>query len=123
VEVKMRKNRIFAIIALFILAFSLKTFAHPPAKIDLDFDNEEKILKVEIHHPVLFVRNHYIKKIEVYLNDDLKIIQDFDHQLTKKIQKAGYFIFEAEKGDVIKVKANCNKHGDKTARLIVQEKK
>jgi desulfoferrodoxin (superoxide reductase-like protein) len=105
-----------------MLVFSLKTYTHPPTKIDLEFDSEEKILKVEIHHPVLFVRQHYIDKIEVYVNDDLKIVQELDHQLTKKTQKAGYFIFEAGKGDVIKVKANCNKHGDKTARLIVQEK-
>lgn len=119
----MKKNRICAIVLLLILVFTLKTFAHPPSKIDLEFNNEEKILRIEVHHPVLLVRNHYINKIEVYLNDDLIIVQDFDHQLTKKTQKAGYFIFEAEKGDVIKVKANCNKHGDRTARLIVQEEK
>jgi len=118
----MKKNRIFTIALLSILVFSLKTYTHPPARIDLDFNNEEKILRVEVHHPVLLVKNHYIKKIEVYLNGDLKIVQDFDGQLTKKTQKAGYFIFEAKKGDVIKVKAICNKHGDKTASLIVQEK-
>jgi desulfoferrodoxin (superoxide reductase-like protein) len=118
----MKKNRIFAIVVLSILVFSLKTFTHPPAKIDLDFDNEEKILRIEVHHPVLLVRNHYVNKIEVYLNDDLIIVQDFHHQLTKKTQKAGYFIFEAEKGDVIKVKANCNKRGDRTASLVVREK-
>jgi desulfoferrodoxin (superoxide reductase-like protein) len=119
----MGKNRIFTIVLLSILLFSLKTFTHPPSKIDLDFDYEEMILRIEIHHPVLIVRNHYVKKIEVYLNDDLKIVQDFDRQLTKKTQKAGYFIFEAKKGDIIKVKAICNKHGDKTASLVVQEKK
>ncbi len=118
----MKKNRIFAIVLLSMLVFSLKTFTHPPSKIDLDFNNEEKILKVEVHHPVLLVRDHYIKKIEVYLNDDLKIVQDFDRQLTKETQKAGYFIFEAKKGDVIKVKAICNKHGDKTVSLVVQKK-
>jgi desulfoferrodoxin (superoxide reductase-like protein) len=119
----MAKSRIFIFALLITLIFSLKTYTHPPTKIDMDFDNEEKILRVEVHHPVLFIRNHYINKIEVYLNDDLKIVQDFDHQLTKKTQKAGYFIFEAKKGDVIKVKAICNKHGDRTASLVVQEKK
>jgi desulfoferrodoxin (superoxide reductase-like protein) len=119
----MKKNRIFIVVLLIVLVFSLRTYTHPPTKINLDFNNEEKILKVEIHHPVLFVRNHYIDKIEVYVNDDLKIVQEFDYQLTKKTQKAGYFIFEAEKGDVIKVKANCNKHGDRTARLVIQEEK
>ena len=118
----MNKNRIFVVVLLVLFAFSLKTYTHPPAKIDLDFSNEEKILRIEIHHPVLLVKNHYINKIEVYVNDDLKIVQDFDRQLTKKTQKAGYFIFEAEKGDVIKVKAICNKHGDRTASLVVQEK-
>lgn len=119
----MYKNRIFVFILLAIFGISLKTYSHPPTKIDMNFDNEEKILRVEVHHPVLLPRNHYIKKIEVYLNDDLTIVQDFKYQLTKKIQKAGYFIFEAQKGDVIKVKAICNKHGDKTVSLVVQEKK
>ncbi len=118
------KKRIIFIVVLFIILFaSLKTLSHAPTKIDMDFDNQDKILKVEIYHPVLSPKNHYIKKIEVYLNDNLRIVQDFDRQMTKKTQKAGYFIFEAKKDDVIKVKAICNKHGDKTVSLIVQEKK
>ena len=32
-------------------------------------------------------------------------------------------IKDPEKGDVIKVKANCNKHGDRSASLVVREKK
>lgn len=119
----MKKNRISKIVFLSICLFSLKTYSHPPQKINLDFNNEEKILKIEVIHPVLSPENHYIKKIEVYLNDNLRIVQDFDHQITKEKQKAGYFIFEAKKGDVIKVKAICNKHGDKTEKLIVQKKK
>lgn len=119
----MFRNKIFVFVLLMILGLSLNIYSHAPTKIDMDFDNEEKILRVEVHHPVLFIRNHYINKTEVYLNDDLKIVQDFDRQLTKKTQKAGYFIFETQKGDVIKVKAICNKHGDKTATLVVQEKK
>ena len=118
----MNKNRVLVVVLLVLLAFSLKTYTHPPTKIDMGFDNEEKILRVEIHHPVLLVRNHYINKIEVYLNDDLIIVQDFKLQLTKKTQKAGYFIFEAKEGDVIKVKAICNKHGDRTSSLVVQKK-
>jgi desulfoferrodoxin (superoxide reductase-like protein) len=119
----MSKNRIFILVLLTILFISLKTLSHAPTKIDMDFDNQDKILKLEIYHPVLSPKDHYIKKIEVYLNDNLKIVQDFDRQMTDKTQKAGYFIFEAQKGDVIKVKAICSKHGDKTVSLVVQEKK
>jgi desulfoferrodoxin (superoxide reductase-like protein) len=119
----MSKNRIFILVLLAIPFISLKTLSHAPTKIDMDFDNQDKILKLEIYHPVLLPENHYIKKIEVYLNGNLKIVQDFDRQLTDKAQKAGYFIYEAQKGDVIKVKAICSKHGDKTVSLIVQEKK
>ena len=118
----MNKSRIFLLVLLAILLVSLKTLSHAPTKIDMDFDNENKLLKIEVYHPVLLPGNHYINKIEVYVNDDLKIVQDFDRQLTKKTQKAGYFLFEAKKGDVIKVKAICSKHGDRTASLAVQEK-
>jgi desulfoferrodoxin (superoxide reductase-like protein) len=117
----MNKSRIaISILLSSILVFSLVSYAHPPTKIDTNFNNEDKILKVEVHHPVLAPENHYIKGIEVYLNDNLKIIQKFDSQLSKESQKAGYFLFEAKKGDIIKIKAYCNKHGDKTATLIVQ---
>jgi len=119
----MYKNKILVFVVIMIFGLSLNIYSHAPTKIDMNFNNEDKILKVEIHHPVLLPGNHYIKKIEVYLNDDLKIVQDFDRQITKKTQKAGYFIFEAKKGDVIKVKAICNKHGDKALSLVVQEKK
>jgi desulfoferrodoxin (superoxide reductase-like protein) len=106
-----------------ILVFSLRIYSHAPTKIDMDFNIEDKILNVEVHHPVFTPKNHYINKMEVYLNDKLMIIQNFDAQIGKKTQKAIYFIFEAKKEDVIKVKAFCNKHGDKTASLVVQEKK
>ncbi len=118
----MYKNKILVFVVIMIFGLSLNIYSHSPTKIDLNFDNENKILKVEVYHPVLLPRNHYINKIEVYLNDNLIIVQEFDRQLTKKTQKAGYFIFEAEKDDVIKVKAICNKHGDKTSHLVVQEK-
>jgi len=58
-----KKNRICKVVLLSILVFFLKSYAHPPTKIDMDFSNDDKILKVEIHHPVLFIRNHYINKI------------------------------------------------------------
>jgi len=118
----MSTKKILNFVLLTVLIISLKVYSHPPTKIDLNFDNENKILKVEVHHPVLLPENHYINKIEVYLNDNLIIVQEFDRQLTKKAQKAGYFIFEAKKDDVIKVKVSCNKHGDKTSRLVVKEK-
>jgi desulfoferrodoxin (superoxide reductase-like protein) len=118
----MKKNRMLVSFLLSIFLFSLKTYSHSPAKINLDFNNEEKILKVEVLHSVLSPGNHYIKKIEVYLNDSLKIVQNFNRQITKESQKALYFIFEAKKDDVIKVKGTCNKYGDKTVSLIVKEK-
>ena len=120
-EVRMNIKRI--LILLTILVFSLRIYSHPPTKIDINFNIEDKILNVEVNHPVLTPKNHYINKIEVYLNDKLMIIQNFDAQIAKKTQKALYFIFEAKEEDVIKVKAYCNKHGDKTASLIVQEEK
>lgn len=118
----MSKKIILIFILLMTLTITLNVYSHAPTKIDLNFDIEEMVLKAEVYHPVLLPGNHYIDKIEVYLNDVLIIVQEFDHQLTKETQKAGYFIFEAEKDDVIKVKAFCNKHGDKTARLVVKEK-
>jgi desulfoferrodoxin (superoxide reductase-like protein) len=118
----MSKKIILIFVLLMVLTTSLNVYSHTPTKIDLSFDNENMVLKVEVYHPVLLPGNHYIHKIEVYLNDNLIIIQEFDHQLTKEAQKAGYFIFEAKKNDVIKVKAFCNKHGDKTSRFVIREK-
>jgi desulfoferrodoxin (superoxide reductase-like protein) len=118
----MSKKTILIFVSLVTLITSLKVYSHAPAKIDLNFDNEDKVLKVEVHHPIFSSENHYIAKIEVYLNDNLIIIQEFKNQSTKRVQKAGYFIFEAKKDDIIKVKAFCNKNGDKTSHLVVTEK-
>jgi desulfoferrodoxin (superoxide reductase-like protein) len=78
-------------------------------------------LKAEVIHPVLSPENHYIKKIEIYLNDSLKITQDFNRQMTKESQKAVYLIFEAKEGDIIKIKAICSKYGNKTESLVVKK--
>ena len=118
----MSKKIICIFVSLMVLTITLNVYSHAPTKIDIDFNNEDMVLKVEVFHPVPLPGNHYIDKIEVYLNDNLIIVQEFDRQLTNKVQKAGYFIFEAKKDDVIKVKAFCNKHGDKTAHLVVKEK-
>jgi desulfoferrodoxin (superoxide reductase-like protein) len=120
-EAKMNIKKMLVLFT--ILVFSLKIYSHSPTKIEMDFNIEDKILNVEVHHPVLAQKNHYIEKIEVYLNDKPIIVQNFDAQIEKKTQKAVYFIFEAKKDDIIKVKAFCNKHGDKTVSLVVQEKK
>ena len=111
-------------VLLCLIAFvPLKIFGHPPSKVELNFDFQTKILNVKVSHSINDVGKHYINKIEVYLDDELMVVQNFKTQKDNKIQEALYFLNEAEAGNKIKVKAICNIFGSKTGEIVIKEQK
>jgi len=108
---------------LFTFIISFKGLAHPPSNIELQFDNETKILQINVTHPVTDVKKHFINKIEVYLDDELMIIQNFKKQKDNKSQEATYLLFDAVVGSKIKVRAICSISGSKTGEIVVEEQK
>ena len=65
----------------------------------LDFDPALRLLTVEVDHSVTRPLTHYVKKIEVFLNDELIITQDIMQQLSETTQKVSYIIIDAASGD------------------------
>lgn len=109
---------------LCLIAFaSVKTLAHTPNKVDLNFNLETKILNIKVRHSIDDVKKHYINKIEVYLNDELMVVQNFKTQKDNKIQEGVYFLNDATIGNKIKVKEICNIFGSKTGEIVVEEQK
>jgi desulfoferrodoxin (superoxide reductase-like protein) len=109
------------IITISFIILSPQLFAHPPGKIELTFNNETKILDIDVQHEVRNIEKHYVDKIEVFLNDELRIVQNFKKQESKKSQKTTFFLFDVEVGDKVKVKANCSIHGDKTKEITISQ--
>lgn len=111
-------------VLLYLIAFvPLEIFGHPPSKVELNFDFQTKILNVKVSHSTNDVVKHYIKKIEVYLDDELMVGQNFKTQKDNKIQEALYFLNDAAVGNKIKVKATCSIFGSKTEEIVIEEQK
>jgi len=116
-------NYIFSLIFIIIVLTPGIILAHFPSDVKIEFDNEIKTLYVEVTHPVNNVKSHYINKIEVYLNDVLKIVQYFSEQKDKKTQLATYLLWELKEGSKIKVTASCSIHGFKTREMVIEKQK
>ena len=93
--------------ALFLLLLSTTIFAHTPF-IEAYFDIENQKLEITVNHNVYDESTHFIKEINVKLNDKLIIIQYFKSQSDKIKQVVEYTIIDAKVGDSITVEAKCN---------------
>lgn len=114
----MKKIFCFTLVILFL--FTLNAFAHPPAAIDLEFDLENNILEASVDHRSGDNRDHYVEKVEVFLNDELIINQDFFLQFDNDQQKLLYLIPGAEEGDLIKLIAYCNQFGSLETEMLIE---
>lgn len=113
------KYRIAVSILLFSMILAMPVFAHPPKGIDLVFEPNTKVLKVNIHHFVDDPSRHYIEKVVVKLNEEEIITQTFKMQKDKKTQEIMYVVIDAHEGDKIEVTAYCNISGKKSGTLDV----
>lgn len=121
----MKLSRVFITMILFcilMIGATGKAFAHPPKEIKAEFDKKSKMLKVNVIHPVKeqSIKQHYIKEIKIYLNDELVIQQNFKKQSSAEAQEVSYVLIDAEKGDKIKIEARCSILGSKEKTLDVE---
>ena len=80
------KYRIAVSILLFSMLLAVPVFAHPPKGIDLVFEPNTKVLRVNIPHAVDDPSKHYIEKVVVELNEEEIITQAFKMQKDKKVK-------------------------------------
>ncbi|MBU2103227.1 MAG: hypothetical protein ABH865_09205 [Candidatus Omnitrophota bacterium] len=108
--------RVLLFSILFFLA-SLPVFAHSPEAVTISA--EGAMVAVIVEHQVADPRGHYIKRIEISLNGRHIIVQEFSLQGSNTQQKAVYEIPGLKKGDILAVDADCNKGGDRSAKIEV----
>jgi len=104
-------------LCLLLLSFVLN--AHPPKSIELSYDGEKATLTVKIWHKVGEPESHFIDKITVFLGDEPIAEKVYTRQQNETSQEET-FVFSAKPlkpGDMVKVRANCNRFGRKTVQL------
>jgi len=113
--------------SLLVLSFCLlaagiagSALAHPPGDIILEFDNGTKVLKIEVVHPVGSVDRHFVRKLQVFVDGKLMIVQNFNRQSTKKAQQVSYVLIDASVGNEIVVQAECNIYGSLEKKMTLQ---
>jgi len=95
--------------------------AHPPADIKLTLDAASHVLTVTAMHQSQDTSKHYVSEIDVWLNDNLIVIQKFTGQTDAATQIASYVINAAKTGDTIRVNAVCSIRGTKMVESKVDD--
>lgn len=110
------------ILFLICLFFVPLVYGHPPANIDVNYDPETKIVKVIITHKTSNPKTHYIKKVDISLNDKEIITHNISSQDDNEIQVVSYRIPEAKADDLIAVEGYCRISGTLTKQVYVPKK-
>jgi hypothetical protein len=110
---------IVILILIFGLIFqSLSVLAHNPSNMDLVYNFENQKLNVTITHNTPTPNQHFIEKVEVWVNDVLKLTRDYTSQPTTSTFTYTYDL-SAKDSDKIEVKATCSISGDITEEISV----
>ncbi len=118
---KSGEKRVVLIGLLFAAIFFLTLFpgiacAHSPSEVKIDYDLSSQTLKATITH-TRFSDGHYINKVEIRKNGNLVNLQEYKNQPSETFDHS--YKVTAIAGDVLEVKAFCNKFGSKAEKLTV----
>jgi len=106
----MKKVLISMVFMAMVLA-NLSAYAHPPSDIIITYDMQTKVLHAVIMHNTMNTVKHYIKKVEVALDNKPIITQTFALQGNNVSQDVTYIVPDAKLGDKISVEGECNISG------------
>jgi hypothetical protein len=107
-----------SILTITILLVSSQAYANPPDNMVLGYDISTSILEITITHPTLDQNSHYIYKIDVKVNGDLVLSEQYTSQPTSSTFTYEYTIV-ANTDDEISVTAFCSLYGSLTKTHIV----
>lgn len=112
-------KKILIMTMILVLGLTINVFAHPPGNIEMNFNSSNQMIKVSISHSSKNNSEHFVNEVEIYLNGNLQIEQNFIMQTNAKSQYLHYMLPGAKSGDTIKLVAKCNKYGDLESELKV----
>ncbi|UCB58443.1 MAG: hypothetical protein JSV67_07530 [Thermoplasmatales archaeon] len=111
-------NFIVSIVLLFgMIIFSTQVLANPPDEINLKYNFSTQNLDVEIIHPTLDSNSHYIYKVDIKVNGNLYLSEQYTNQPSNTFIYS--YIIEAEPGDEISVSAFCSLYGSLTETITI----
>lgn len=111
------KKIILTTLSIFLFA---AVFAHAPSSVKISYNKTDKVLNIEITHKVSNVESHYVNAITIWVNDVEKEVIKPAKQTTKEKHNMEYNIGALKQGDIVKVTANCNKMGKRTASITIK---
>ena len=107
------------LVAVFLLAwFPAPGGAHSPKEIALSYDQAKKALEVRITHGVDDPVKHYIESVEIKKNGKTLSKTEYKSQPGEATFLYTYPV-DVVPGDILEVKASCNKFGSKTVKMTV----
>ncbi|HOF05120.1 MAG TPA: hypothetical protein PK175_05165 [Syntrophales bacterium] len=119
---KQRQSRVAATLIFIIALISTFTLAptgagaHGPQSVVPAYDPTSKILTVTVTHN-RFSADHYINAIEISRNGKVVLNRAYKSQAAETFTYT--FPIDAAAGDVLEVKAVCNKFGSRTGKITV----
>ncbi len=105
----------------FVGSMAATALAHSPQDILMEFDENAKIFKVKVTHPVARPEEHFIDVIKIFINEKLMVLQNFERQPDKKAQEALYVLIDALPGDEILVETECSVYGSLRKEFVLEK--
>jgi hypothetical protein len=119
-------KKIIIINTFFLFVFiHISVFAHAPSGIDAQVNQKSSELTIKVMHdidksPAKDVIKHFIKTIEIELNNIKLTELTFNKQENSRFQSAKYKIEKSlKKGDKISITANCSLKGSNKKVITV----
>lgn len=105
-------NKKSALLVIFIFLVVISTgYAHPPSDIIITYDPATRMLHAVIMHNTSNPENHYIKKVDIGLNDKEIIEHRISLQDNNVSQTISYLVSDVKAGDKLSVEAYCSISG------------
>lgn len=105
---------------LVLFGIGITVVAHPAQAVKAEYNSAKMELKITAEHSVSKPADHFINKIEVFVDGEKVITQTFKSQKDAKSQEVVYTLFDVKKGSKIKVTTVCNKIGIKNTEITVE---
>lgn len=114
-------RRIAVFCALFLLICFCQGSAHPPIEILVEKDLKHGQLRISVIHPVNNPRQHYVRKVEVSIDNQQLIEKKFFFQKANK-QCFQVNVDNLAKVKTLKVNAYSNKGGELEKEFVFKER-
>jgi len=115
----MRTKILFILLFICLVSTSI-VYAHPPKDIEISYEPATKMLTAIIVHDTSNPLGHYIKKVDIGLNDQEIIQQTISRQDNNNSQKVSFYIPDTKAGDRLSVEGYCSISGKLEKEIIVK---